>query len=699
MVAVLAMQCSPKTTKSAMEDKAKTEMATKNDFRKAPPAAGPAPKINIGESNSFKLDNGLQVIVVENHKLPRVSFQISLKNEPIKEYDKVGYVSMAGQLMGRGTETRSKAELDEAIDFMGASLNTFSTGMFASSLSKHTPKLLDLMTEVLYQPAFKQEELDKIKKQTLSGLQAAKTDPGSMMSNMRAKLLYGDDHPYGEIQTEEHVGNIDLASIKEYYNKFFIPNNAFLIIVGDITPDAAKDLANKHFGSWEKRSFKPVKHKSVAMPDKRKVAFAHKDGAVQSIINVTYPVELKPGAPDVVKARVMNTILGGGFNGRLNLNLREDKAYTYGAGSSISSDALVGNFNASTSVRNEVTDSSVTQILHELNVIRDTPVDPVDLQNVKNYMTKSFTRSLESPQTIARFALNIFKYNLPADYFETYLERLNAVTVEDVQMMAQKYIQPDKAYVMIVGNKDEVSEPLKQFDVDEEVTFYNPFGVEIDYDAVAVPDGITAAQVIDDYLTAIGGKETISAIKSAQMKMSSEVMGQQMEMNSYYDDGKFAMTIGTGGMTVQDQRYDGTKAMVSAMGQKQVITEGPQLDAMKKQATLFSQTQYGTDAYTLELMGIEEVEGQNAYKVKVTDAAGTAVTEFYSMDSGLLLRNTTTQGEATITTDFMDYKKFGNVLYPQITKISGMMPVPVEMKVSDVTFGGAVDAAVFSIEE
>lgn len=702
-IAALFYQCSPKTTDVAMDKAAEKVVMDTDAFRKIAPTPAAAPKINIGEAESFKLDNGLQVIVVENHKIPQVSFQISLKNDPIREYDKVGYVSMAGDLMGRGTEKRTKAEIDESIDFIGANLNTFSTGMFGSALTKHSSTLLDIMTEVLYTPSFPQEELDKIKKTTLSNLEAGKTDPGAIMNNMKSRLLFGEDHVYGEIQTVEDVENIDMASIKEYYNKFFIPNNAYLVIVGDVTPSQAKDMANKYFGQWEKKAFKPVKSKAVEMPTSRNVAFAHKDGAVQSVINVSYPIDLKPGTPDVIKASVMNTLLGGGFSSRLMQNLREDKAFTYGSRSSLSSDPLVGTFTASANVRNEVTDSSVTEFIYELERIKNEPVDPTELQSIKNYMTGSFARSLESPQTIARFALNTFKYNLPADYYSSYLEKLNAVSPVDIQMMAQKYIKPESAYILVVGNKDEVADKLAQFDMDGEVDFYDAFGKQMKYDFVALPDGLTATQVVEDYITAIGGMDKVKSIKTAHQKMSADLMGQKMIFESYYAPSKFAMSIGNGQMTFQESKYDGMKVMTSAMGQKKVVTEGPEFDALVDQSDLIGQLSYLSEDHSLELVGIEEIEGAKAYKVMVTKPNGKVVSEYYSTENGLLIRSISTQegpqGAMTITTDFMDYKAYGGVMFPMVTNVNGMMPVPVKMTLETLDINTEIGADVFSIME
>ena len=685
-------------TKEMMDDK----MAKATDFRSAPPKAGPAPKINIGKANTFKLDNGLQVIVVENHKIPSVSFQVSLKNEQILEFDKVGYVTMAGDLMGRGTTTKTKAEIDEAVDFIGANFNTFGSGMFGSSLTKHMPALLDVMTDVLYHPSMPADELEKIKTQTLTGLEAGKTDPNSISANMRASVLYGPKHPYGEIQTEDNVKAIDIDACRKYVNDFFIPNNAYLVIVGDITVDAAEDVANKYFGSWERKPFKPVRHRAVPDAASTQVQFANKDGAVQSVVNVSYPIDMKPNSPDVIPARVMNTILGGGFSGRLNLNLREDKAYTYGAGSNVSADRLAGSFNASASVRNEVTDSSITQIMYELDRITKEPVDAEVLQNTKNFMTGGFARSLESPQTIARFALNRFRNNLSDDYYETYLEKLNAVTVADIQAMAKKYIRPEAAHIFVVGSKDEVAETLMQFDGDGKINYYNSFGEVIVPDATEIPEGLTGTQVIQDFVAAIGGRDRLKNIKSLVTTMSASLMGQNMTVKNTYSDGKFAMSMGNGQMTFIEQKYNGEKMEVSQMGASQVITEGPQFEAIKEQATVSAQFDYLSNGSTIELLGAETIDGVSAYKVVVTKPSGDKITEYYSVDESLLVRTVATApgpaGETTVTTDMLDYKAYDGLMMPSVVKVAGMMPTTVEMKVESVEINGEVNMSLFDIK-
>ncbi|MDE5418938.1 insulinase family protein [Labilibaculum sp. DW002] len=322
------------------------------------PAAGPAPKIQIGDYDSFTLKNGLKVLVVENHKLPKVEFALSLLIDPIVEGDKVGYTSFAGDLMDRGTISRTANQIAEEIDFIGAELGASSGGVQAGGLSRYKEQILELMADVTLNPIFPQDEFDKIVKQTLSGIQADKTSPKSIAKNVRRKVLYGDAHPYGDVMTEGTLANVTLEDCKSYYANYFKPNVAVLAIVGDITTKEAKKLVKKYFGKWESGTVAKHTYDMPAKIEGKRVVLANKDAAPQSTVQVVYPINLKKGTADVIPVSVMDAMLGRGFAGLLMKNLREDKAYTYGAYSSISADQLVGDFYAGAEVKANVTDSA-----------------------------------------------------------------------------------------------------------------------------------------------------------------------------------------------------------------------------------------------------------------------------------------------------------------------------------------------------
>jgi len=709
LITLFFSACSKKTATvvDSVKDEIKGEMVDPaHAWRAGAPAPGKARAINLGDYFTKTLDNGLTLIVVENHKLPRVSYSLSLKNNQILEKDQVGFVSMAGDLLRTGTKTKSKQEIDAAIDFIGGSLNTSGSGMFGSSLTKHQDKLLDIMTDVLYNPSFPAEEFEKLKKQTTSGLQASKADPSAMAGNVAAVLNYGKDHPYGEIQTERHVENMTLENCKSYYDTFFRPNNAMLTIVGDITPAEAEAKVNQYFGNWSKGTVPNVDYEAVSGPANTGVSFVNKDGAVQSVIRITYPIDMKPGAPDAIPGSVMNSILGGGiFSGRLMQNLREDKAYTYGARSSLSPNQLTGNFNASASVRNEVTDSSIHEFMYELRRMANENVTDEDLQLTKNSLSGGFARSLESPQTIARFARNIVRFNLPADYYETYLQKLEAVSIADVRSMASKYIRPENANIVVVGNKDEVADKLVKFDTDGKIDFYDAFGNLLEVNNDAPPADLTPQVVLDDYFAAIGGKDNLQAIKSIEQHMTMEMMGQSMAIDLYQKaPNMFAMKVNAMGMVVQEQKFDGTKAFSGGMQGNKVVTEGPEFEAMKTQANITPQLNYLDATYNLELKGVEDVEGEKCYKILITDPNGSKSTEYYSVGKNLLMRSVSSQEingqNVTTTTDYGDYKDVSGFMMPhKITTANPMTPAPMVMEATSIKVNGDIPADTFLIKE
>ena len=703
---VFLSQCTPKIADTVKDTKSTVEevveevvetMTNKETFRHNAPAPGPAPTIKVKDAANFTLANGLQVIVAENNKLPVVSFQVFVDVPPIMEGDQAGAASIAGDLLSRGTTTKTKAEIDEAVDFIGADFNTSSSGIYASSLKKHTESLMAIASDVLFNPAFPRDEFEKIKKQTLSGLASQKDDPNAIASNVSNVINYGKDHPYGEIVTEESVGNISLQSAKNYYDTYFKSNASYVIIVGDISAAEAKPLAEKYFGSWKKGT---VKKKEFAMPQapaKTQVDFVSKTGAVQSVINVTYPIDLKPGSDDVIKARVLNTIMGGYFGSRLMQNLREDKAYTYGARSSISYDQEVGYFKASASVRNEVTKESVQEFLNELNRLRTEKVGEKELTSVKNYITGGFARSLESPQTVARFARNIARYNLPADYYSTYLEKLNAVTSDDIMAMAQKYIQPENAHILVVGSKSEVADALTEFG---ELNYYDNYGNPIVIESSAT--NMSADMVIEKYLTALGGKDKLMQVKDLTMNMEADMMGQTLQMEIVQKaPHKVSTKMTTQGMTVMEQVFNGEKGVQGQMGQNAPMS-AEDIELAKKQAVLFPEAQLEKTGATLKFVGAENVDGKNTYVVEMVDTDGKKTNLFFDASTFLKIKEVSTfeaNGQTiTMTNDLADYKEVDGILFPHTRTTSGAMPAPLKMIVKEIKVNSGVADSFFKVE-
>ena len=655
------------------------------------PKSGPAPEIKIGEAETFTLENGLKVFVVKNTKLPRVSFTLVLEKDPILEGDKAGMTGFVGEMMTAGTTNRTKDQLDEEIDFIGASLSASANSMFASSLKKHQGKVLELMADVLYNPVFPQEELDKLKKQSLTGLAQSKDNPDAISGRLTSALVYGKNHPYGEVATEATINNVTVEDVKSYYQTYFKPNIAYLAIVGDMDKAEAEVVVKKYFASWKSGKVPTLSYPVPERQAKNTVALVDRSTSVQTVIDIAQPLEMKIGDADYLSSRVLNQILGGGSSSRLFMNLRENKGYTYGAYSSIGADKLVAQFSANASVRTEVTDSAVYEFMNEIVNLVDKGVTEEELVKAKSNLAGSFGRSLESPSTIANFALNTVRYNLPKDYYATYLQKMNALTVEEINATAKRLIDPTKMYVTVVGNGSEIKEKLAQF------------GEVVEYDNMGFPAkeiemadaSITAEKVIENYISAIGGSEKASAIKAAKVTMSANVMGTALGLDFVYDDAnmRFSQKTSIAGNVLQSSVMKDGKGTVSAQGQTIEMTEA-QVEDGKLSSFFLPELYFSSMSYKLLLDGIKDVEGTQAYKVIVTSPSGASTINYYAVESGLKIKNENVQAGDTY---YSDYQERNGVLIPMAYTIkSPMIPVPLEAKVESLELNPALTEADFN---
>ena len=667
------------------------------------PEAGPAPKIDLGETQSFTLDNGLKVFVVENHKLPRVAFSLQLDIDPIKEGDKAGAADIAGDLLAKGTTNMNKEDLNFAVDYIGARFFTSATSVYGASLKKHQTKMLEIMSDVVKNADFKEEELEKLKTQYISGIQTEKDDPDAIARNVQRVLLYGKDHPYGEIMTEETVNNITLTDAKDFYNTYFKPNVAYMAVVGDINLEEAKPLIEKYFGDWKKGEVPTFDYPMPEKPSAMQFAFVNKPGAVQSVVSAFNTIELEPGSEDVIGASVANGILGGGFVSKLNLNLREEHSYTYGARSSIDSDEMVGSFSASAKVRNEVSDSALTEMMNEIMAMRKGEITEDELQTIKNYRTGTFAIGLENPQTKARFAINTEKYDLPEDYYNNYLKNLAAVTLEDVKSISKKYINPMSGYVLIVGNQEEVADKIKAFSPTGTIQFYDTYGNEAaETTLMDAPEGVTAEKVIEDYIAAIGGEKKLKKVKSISMDMSASMQGTPVQLSVVNKDNEMMVqTVKVNGMVAQKTVYNGKAGQTSSPRGKAMMSE-EELADMKIESVIFPELLYGTEDYSIELLGMDTKNDEKVYVVEITKPNGEKQTDYFSVESHLEVASETTQdtqqGKMMMERTFSDYKEVKGIMFPY-TLTEPMGPQSMTIKVESIEINPKIDESMFAIEE
>ena len=667
--------------------------------RSQQPKPGPAPKINLSEPNTFQLKNGLKVMVVENHKLPRVSIQLDIDNPPILEGNKAGVSDLMSSLLGNGSKNIEKDTFNEEVDFLGARINFGSQSAFASSLSKYFPRILELMADAAINPNFTQEEFEKEKAKIITGIKSQANDVSAIASQVQRALAYGKNHPFGELTTEETVNNVTLIDVEGFYRDYFVPENAYLVVIGDVEFKEVKKLVTEAFTPWTKATPPSLSFTKPKDVQYTQINFVDMPNAVQSEVAVQSIVELKMKDDDYLPALVANQILGGGGEGRLFLNLREDKGYTYGSYSSLGSNKYEPvRFNAYAQVRNQVTDSSVVQILSEINRMVSEPVSEKELKNTKAKYAGRFVRALERPQTIANYALNIEKEGLSKDFYKTYLERINAISVDEVKAAAQKYFTVDNARIVVTGKGSDVTENLEKIEFNGKavpVLYYDKTAEKSekpDYSA-AIPEGTTANSILEKYIDAIGGKAKLDGVESYAMLAEAEMQGMKLELEmKKTSKDQFLQDVRVMGNSMQKQVVDGDKGYMMAQGQRKDLSE-EELKKLKEESAAFPELNYLL-AGGIALEGVEAVGDKKAYKLKVTDEK----TVFYDIESGLKLQevNNIEAGGQQMqqTLSYGDYKEVSGIMFP-FTLTQTMGPQKFDFIVKEIKVNDGVNAADF----
>lgn len=431
------------------------------------------------------------------------------------------------------------------------------------------------------------------------------------------------------------------------------------------------------------KNFRPASSigKWAPLPKENHVAIVDRPDAVQSVIEVTYPVYLPPNHPDALAVRLMSNILGGGaFNSRLNQNLREEHGFTYSAYASLDTDEHVGAFSAGASVRTEVTDSAITEILTEMQSMLDELVTKEELTLAKNMIAGAFARSMEDPRTIARFALNTILFDLAPDHYQTYLQRLDSLTAEDVRAMAEMYIKPQNAHILVVGKKEDVYNKLLPFgSIYGGVEQLDIYGDRYREHLDMPPPGLTANQVIDDYITAIGGRGKTLGLKSELVTMTATMQGKEVELKNYrkYPD-LYRSELTTAGSVLNKVIYDGQRGVEDGMMGKTELQD-LELRELGYEAVMFPELKYQEWGFDVMLLGVATINGVKAYKLNVITMDGLSFVEYYDTVTKLKIRqekqvpSRETRGTNLLVTTYDDYQDVQGILYPhKVTQNAGM---------------------------
>ncbi|MDX9758714.1 MAG: insulinase family protein [Bacteroidota bacterium] len=646
--------------------------------RSKKPAPGPAPKVSFPEFHETTLDNGLKVFIISNHAQPVVTFRLLVKSGSEYDGEVSGIANAVTDLLTSGTTTRDMLAFAREEDQLGLSIGAAAAddqmSVSGSGLKKHMDKLLTLMTDALYNPTFPQEELDKLKKQSLSGLQTVKRSPDEVMERLKLTVGYAP-HPYANFGTEEDVERTTREALVQFHKTYFIPNNASLAIVGDVTPKEILPVVKKYFGRWKKGTLptntfpkpRPINGRTVHLVDL---------GKTQSQTSITAMVTgIERRDADYLSATLMNSIIGGGFSGRLFANLREKHGFTYGAYSSFEARRSAGVWAASADVRRIATDSAFTQILLEMERMRNEAVDGETLDMHKQYAAGRFLLGLENPSTVATMVQNIDLYGLPKDYYRTYVSNIMKLTPADLQRTARTYFTPENIALLAVGDASVIREPLSALgDVHMYDTDMNPVAATTSY-AVDI-DGPT---LLEKYITAMGGRavleKTTTRITEGNVTMSfgpASAEGTMKQIgkapNKRYQLLTFAVDMGGGPQIMEVEEWvNGEQAWQRQPMQQTVEITGDEL-AQTLEEDRFNGLLYWKElGFVPTVTAKKDMNGTVVYVLDIKKKHGND--ELYIDASNYLLvgkseSSETPQGPVVSTTTVGDYRPVDGIMLP-----------------------------------
>ncbi|MBL7951613.1 MAG: insulinase family protein [Flavobacteriales bacterium] len=672
--------------------------------RSRPPAPGPAPVVQLGDHTTTELPNGMRLIVVEDHKLPLVSVQLRFDVPPIVQGDKAGFVDLVGELLTAGTPTRTKVRIDEDVDALGAGLFASNDGVYASVLKKNLGPLMDILEDVVQNPSFPEEELVKAKLRARSSVQQRMEDPEAISEAAGRAVTFGRAHPYGEVVTERTISNITRASIWAYHRYFFRPENAYLVFVGDVTEKEARDLAKAHFAKWkpdhslvstdehgrtlvEGMGLLVELDRPAVPPTERRVFVVDRPDAAQSVIRVSFPLNLQPKDIRSMQAQVMNTLLGGGvFNARLMQNLREKRGFTYGCYSSLEVDRHNSSFVVTTSVRTAVTDSAVNEILNEMARMRYEPVTPEELELAKQYMMGSFGRSLEDPRTVARFALNTHLNELPADHYRNYLTRLEAVTAQQVMDAANAFLHPDQANILVVGDLERIEDERALLSSLSEAGIVQLDENGAPWTEVLTPvKDLTPERILDAYIKAVGGNEKLAALRHLFIERTAVRGADTLMTKEWYAPDQLRTRFTMNGAVEEEVIHDGKRVLFSNSEVNGELTDAGYDDVLLRTPPV-PEARYGKVMERMILLGSTELGGRTVYKIMFQTMSGLSFAEYFDAETGLKVRRTDdllyNGRNYHQVIGYSDWKPIGGVLFPHETRERGGLSGRLVRKIS-----------------
>ena len=655
------------------------------------PEPGPAPEIEFKEPYTTKLSNNLTLMVVVNDKLPTASATLIIDNPPILEGDKSGVKDLVTSNMGKGNKFQSKDEFIEEKDFMGSFISYNSSGGSISSLSRYFERTMTMFAQGALYPVFSDEEFEKEKTKLTEALKIDEKNAASIARRVENIVAFKQGHPRSEYTTEASVSSIGITDIENFYKNYFKPNNAYLVVIGDVNLEETISLSKELFENWEystelENMFGEGSVNDFVDPDvsaKTTIHIVDVPNSTNVEISFQNVIDRKTSDTDYFSGTVANRVLGAGPESRLFTVIREEKGYAYGAYSGLpTSSKSKTKFVGRTTVRSEVADSAIVEMHNQLKIMRDSPITDEELSNVKSGYFGEFAMSIENPITIANQALSIRSENLPEDFYKTFLSNLNKVSKDDVIESSKKFFLIDNAQIVVTGKINEIIDNLENIYLDDDkidVVYHDEFGNITEKPDYSVDENVSVESIVTNYIDLIGGKDKLEKVESIEIKGNANLnmQGQSFVLEFYSlknNQNQSLSTVTAGGMVVQKSVFNKYQGYNEVNGQRMPLTDS-ELEQAIINSALFSELNY--DFSAIELIGTSNVDDQKVYEIKITDNK----TEYYSIESGLKLKEVeTTEVEGnviSVETTIKEYEEVDGIMIPsEINQITPGLPIP-----------------------
>ncbi|MBS1904526.1 MAG: insulinase family protein [Bacteroidetes bacterium] len=668
--------------------------------RSQKPAPGPLPKSAVPPFKEFTLKNGLRVVIVEDHKQPLVYFRTLILSGNAQDGANNGAAAAVSALLEKGTKKMSADEIAKKLDFYGASLGAGSSvddiNVSIGCMKRDMDNVLSIYADVIKNPTFPADELEKYKSETLSGLKASRQSPVELGRKMGRLLTYGL-HPYGMFQTDSTVKALTVDAIKQWHQMHFCGSNAIIAVVGDITEKEIKPVLEKQFGDWNKGTYFPPSFPIVQPTKGTTISLVDRPGSAQSTVRLQH-LGLASSNPDYDRASLVMSIFAGngviGFQNRLFQNIREKHGYTYTPGGSLTRSIDPGVMVAVAEVRNSVTDSALDQMLMEYKRLSTEPISESELNFAKGLIAGKFMMDLAEPQNTAGLVLSTLEYNLPKDYYSTYPERISKFTSAELMDVAKKVYPPEDLSIIVVGDASQVLPKLQRFGkVDVYDLDLKPKkNVEVKMHST----NVTVDEVLEKLYQGLN-KPAYAALKNRKIEgtLSADIGGMTRKAKFEEIDAapkRVWKKIDFGAPIVIETRVDGEHVYGYAPGQGGEVD--PETAHSELGGAVFNEELHLKDpGYELKVLGIQAVPAGDAYVLDVQKPGKYHEKWYIDVKTGYRTRLEQIEGDNVSTQDFSDFRPVDGIPYAFKIAIHGGGDQTVEL--TSITHNVTVDDKMF----